>query len=82
MYLNPDRMSPDFRRRIARWLEANGCRHHVALEPIIIKGGVAEYVALCRKDRKSLQRMRIVDCDAVPLGVKRLRIRIPLSAVR
>jgi len=78
MYLHPERVDT---ARIDRWLKRNGCRHHVALEPVVIKGGWVEYTALCRRDRKSIQRMTVVDFEAVPLGRKRLRIRIPLSAV-
>ena len=79
MYLNPNRLSIEFQQRIVRWLEANGCRYHIAMEPIIVRGKVAEYVALCRKDR--VHQMRVRDGECVPLGRKRLRIRIPLSRV-
>lgn len=80
MYLNPNRMRDDHVRRIVRWLEANGCRHYIALEPIIVRGSVAEYVALCRKDERSIDR-QIRGDEMVPLGPKRLRLRIPLSKV-
>lgn len=80
MYLNPDAMPDAFQRRVARWLEANGCRHHIALEPVVVRGNIAEYVALSRKDDKSLDR-QIRDADVIPIGLKRLRIRIPLSKV-
>lgn len=79
MYLNPDHMSYEFQGRIARWLEANGCRHYIALEPITVRGNVAEYVALCRKDR--VHSMRVRDDEIVPLGRKWLRIRVPLRDV-
>jgi hypothetical protein len=80
MYLNPARMDAGQQARIARWLEANGCRHWIALEPIIVRGNVAEYVALARKDDRSLDR-QIHGNEITPLGRKRLRLRIPLRRV-
>lgn len=80
MYLNPDHMPAAKAARIARWLEANGCRHWIALAPIVVRGSIAEYVALARKDDKSIDR-QIRGSEIVPLGPKRLRIRIPLSKV-
>jgi hypothetical protein len=80
MYLNPQHMSTADQLRIVRWLEANGCRHYIALEPIIIRGNIAEYVALARKDDRSIDR-QIRAGDFVYLGHKRLRVRIPLSSV-
>lgn len=81
MYLDPERMDAEFRLRIVRWLEANGCRHHIAMEPLVVRGKVVEYVALCRKDQRSILRAPIRDYAFVPLGRKRLRLRIPLSEV-
>lgn len=81
MYLDPERLSPAHANRIARWLEANGCRYWIDLQPIIVRGNVAEFVALARKnDSKSLAR-QIRGLEITPLGVKRIRIRIPLHKV-
>ena len=77
MYLNPDRMDTAERMAVAKWLERNGCRHHIALEPIVIAGQWAFYTALCRKDAKSMARMKIRNFEAVPLGIRRVRIRSP-----
>jgi len=77
MYLDPDIMNTSERMAVAQWLESNGCRHHIALEPIIIKGQWAFYTALCRKDAKSMRRAKIRDCEMVPLGRRRVRIRSP-----
>ena len=77
MYLNPNKMSAADQNRIAAWLERNGCRHYIAMDPIVIRGNVAEYTALCRKDAKSCARMRlnVARDELVPLGRRRLRIR-------
>jgi len=75
MYLNPDRMVLEERLPIAAWLERNGCRHHIALEPIVIRGQWAYYTALCRKDAKSTRRAKIRDYEMVPLGRRRVRLR-------
>ncbi len=80
MYLNPDRMTSQARQRVDRWLQVNGCRHHVALDPIVVRGNVAEYVAISRRDDRSIER-QIVGGGLVELGRKRLRIRVPLSRV-
>lgn len=81
MYLNPATMTPAHQGRIARWLEANGCRHWIDLQPIIVRGSVAEYVALALKNERSIAR-QIHNDGIVPLGLKRVRIRIPLSKVK
>lgn len=81
MYLDPNKMSVGHQARIARWFEANGCRHWIALEPIVIRGSVAEYVALAIKGSdKSIDR-QIRGMEIEPLGTKRLRLRVPLSKV-
>lgn len=81
MYFNANRMDAAYESRIVRWLEVNGCRHWISRDhPVIIRGSIAEYTALCRKDDKSLDRHLRGD-DLVPLGIKRLRIRIPLRKV-
>lgn len=77
MYLDPDIMNTNERMAVAEWLERNGCRHHIALEPIVIAGQWAFYTALCRKDAKSMARMRVRDGDLVPLGRRRVRLRSP-----
>lgn len=75
MYLNPEHMSAEFEQRLVRWMEANGCRDYIALEPITIRGRVAEYASLGRKGR-------LVICSGEPVTrVRRLRLRIPLSKV-
>lgn len=77
MFINPDRLSTEEQRVVAEWLERNGCRHYIALEPIVIRGQWAEYTALCRKDERSVRRMQVRDSEAVPLGRRRVRIRHP-----
>jgi len=74
MYLNPDWMTTDQRNAVAAWLERNGCRHDIALEPLVIRGQWVHYTALCRRDRKSRQRMVIRDNAIVPLGRRRVRV--------
>ena len=76
MYLNPDHMTTDEQMAVAAWLDRNGCRHHIALEPIVIKGQWAHYIALSRKDHKSLMRAKIRDNEMVPLGRRRVRLRV------
>ena len=76
MYLNPERMTTTERMAIDAWLVRNGCRHHIAIKPIIIKGQWAHYIALSRKDRKSLARAVIRDNEIVPLGSRRVRLRV------
>lgn len=80
MYLDPIRLSVTHQQRIVRWLEANGCRDYIDMQPITVRGRWIEYVALCRKDERSLKR-QIRGGEVVPLGTKRLRIRVPLAEV-
>lgn len=81
MYLNPSHMTNEHAARIMRWLEANGCRNYIAMQPITVRGRWVEYVALIRKgDEKALRRQH-VGGELVPLGRKRLRIRVPLAEV-
>lgn len=80
MYLNPERMDISLEQRIVRWLEANGCRHWLAREPIVLRGSIVEYTALALKNERSIDRQIHRD-EIVPLGRKRMRIRIPLSKV-
>ena len=72
----------DQARSVDAWLVANGCRHHVSIDhPVIVKGRRAHYVALCRRDQRSIRRMRVTpDGDVVPLGERSVRITVPLSA--
>ena len=82
MYLDPDRMTPQFEGRIARWLEVNGCPHWIALEPIVVRGKVAEYTALSRRlDPKGIPDRQVHGDDIVPLGRRKIRLRIPLHKV-
>lgn len=78
-YFNPDHMTDVDQQRIAHWLEANGCRDWIALEPIVLRGNIAEYTAICRKGRE--RHIRVRDDSFIPRGRRRLRIRIPLAAV-
>lgn len=80
MYLDPTRMNSSFEQRIVRWLEANGCRHWIAVEPVIVRGSIVEYTALALKNQRSIDR-QIHGDEIVPIGRKRMRIRIPLSKV-
>jgi|GEM_PF-3235499 len=67
---------------VLRWMKVNGCRHLIAAdEPIIVKGGWIEYVAMCRNDKKSMDRMRVHNDSLVFLGKRRIRNRITLSKV-
>jgi hypothetical protein len=75
MYLNPDRMTIAERVAVDAWLQRNGCRHHIAIEPIIIKGQWAHYTAMCHRDPKSLRRAVIRKDELVSLGPRRVRIR-------
>lgn len=79
MYLDPDRMTPEHQGRIARWFEVNGCPHWIALEPIVVRGKVAEYTAMCRRNDTSDRQIR--GDEFVPLGRRKLRLRIPLAKV-
>ena len=88
MYLNPENMPRDYQARIARWLAANGCRDMIALEPITVRGKVAEYQAICRKhkmgrrwDNKPGGIQFTPDLTRLTTTTRRLRIRIPLQDV-
>lgn len=91
MYLNPiDPVTGDrrgsFDGRVDRWMRANGCRDYVALEPIIVRGNIAEYQAICRRERLNAKPGAggITKTDygwGVKTRTKRLRIRIPFSAI-
>lgn len=88
MYLNPENMPSDHQSRIARWLEANGCRDSIALEPIIIRGKIAEYQAICRKHKTGRQwcdkpggTQLTPDRERLTTTTRRLRIRIPLHKI-
>lgn len=89
MYLNPENMPRDHQGRIARWLEANGCRDIIALEPIIVRGKVAEYQAICRKHKTGREWggkpggiRPTPDLMRLTTTTRRLRIRIPLAKVQ
>lgn len=88
MYFDPRGDPTEFSARIARWLDANGCRDWVALEPVILRGKVVEYQAACRKHKADRE------FDGKPGGIhynaahddlvtttKRMRVRIPLAKV-
>ena len=82
MYIDPDCLTRDQARRVDAWLVANGCRHHVSIDhPVIVKGHRAHYVALCRRDQRSMRRLRITpEGDVVPLGERSVRITVPLAS--
>lgn len=83
MYIDPDWLTRDQARRVDAWLVANGCRHHVSIDhPVIVKGHRAWYTAMCRRDPKSLRRMRLTPerDNIVPLGRRSVRITVPLAA--
>ena len=81
MYFNPDRMDDRYQTRISDWLEANGCRDFIALEPIVVRGQIAEYTSLGRKyriDRDPIDWER----GLLPWARrKKIRLRIPLSRI-
>lgn len=68
---------------ITAWLQENGCRHYVALEPIIVKGNIIEVQALCRVDPKAVQRLA-VDPRTGEFRARtiRLRQRVKLHEMR
>lgn len=74
MYLNPDRMTPDQQVRVLDWMRQNGMpERHVALEPLLVRGGVVEYTEL------DVVRWRR-GMDEVPTRRRRLRTRTPFRA--
>ncbi len=79
--LKPDRMSLDEQQSVAAWMHRNGCRHYIAIEPIIIHGRWAEYTAICRDDPKSLRRTQVRNDSIVNLGKRRVRIRHPFRGL-
>ena len=79
VYIHPDRLTAADRQRVVRWLEANGCRDWVDLEPIIVRGGLIHYVSLGRKSPN--MRRVVVRGQSVVTRARRLRLRVPLSAV-
>ena len=80
MHLDPYRLTRDQRQAVASWLEANGCRDHIALEPITVRGRRAWYTPLCRKDPKALRRITVDKNGELPRHRERsVRIRIPLA---
>lgn len=79
MRLNPDKLTHTQLQAVDQWLIANGCTHYVALEPITIKGRRAHYTALCRRDKKSVERIPVREGCAIPLGQRSVHIRVPLS---
>ena len=76
MYLNPEKLNREQRIAVDRWLVANGCRHHVALEPVIIAGNWVHYRAACRRDRT--QDVRVDERGWVRTTAAKVRIRVPL----
>lgn len=94
MYLNPEHMTGEQQRRIVAWLEANGCRDVIALEPIIVRGKIAEYQSAGRRlkvferrwDGKpgglNMERVGPLEWDRkVVTRTRRLRLRIPLARI-
>lgn len=81
MHMDPEWMTREHCQRIVRWLEANGCRDYIDLQPIIVRGRWIEYVALCRKNDEKGFKRQLRGAELVPLGRKRLRIRVPLAEV-
>ena len=76
----PNTLPTETLRHIDAWMERNGCRDHISLDyPIIIRGRIIEYVAICRKDAKSVARAPIVDLEFGGLKRKRLRLRYPFA---
>ena len=76
MFLDPEGMGVDFQLRVVSWLEANGCRDWVAMEPIVVRGRLAWYTSMGRKGRPI-----VVRGDSVVTRRKCVRIRIPLSEI-
>ncbi len=69
MYLNPDRMTTEQQNRVVEWLQANGHGGDpVALEPVVIRGGVVEFTVFDMKRRWSNKW-------EFPTRRRRLRIR-------
>ena len=79
VHLDADRLTREQMRAVDAWLVANGCRHHVAIEPVVVKGRRAHYTAICRRDPKSLRRLPVHDGNLAPLGRRSVRIRVPLA---
>lgn len=78
-YIPPTLPNP-VAKNIAAWMERNGCRDHISLDyPIIIRGRIIEYVAICRKDAKSVARVPVVGYEFGGLKRKRLRLRYPFA---
>ena len=81
MYFNPDRMDDRFQTRISDWLEANGCRDFIALEPIVVRGQIAEYTSLGRKYRIDRDPFDWEHNSFPWARRKKIRLRIPLSRI-
>ncbi len=63
--------------RIAAWMEANGCRDWVAVEPIVVKGRTIYYTSLGRRDgAHPVDQRMVVRGDEVVTRVRGLRVRI------
>jgi hypothetical protein len=78
-----EKLSGDDEDLIVKWLEVNGCRHWISVEhPVVLAGNVATYVAVCRKDPRSVARVPFVGDSFIMLGKKRARVRVPLADVR
>lgn len=76
MYLNPETMTQAHRSRIDRWLKANGAGKHIALEPVIVRGKVAEFYEV-----RSFAIRSYREGSWPILTRRRLRIRIPLNKI-
>ena len=76
----PNTLPVETQRSIVAWMERNGCRDYISADyPIIIRGRIIEYVAICRKDAKSVARAPIVGYEFGGLKRKRIRLRYPFA---
>ena len=76
----PNTLPVETMRNIDHWMERNGCRDHISADyPIIIRGRIIEYVAMFRKDAKSIARAPIRDLEFGGFKRKRLRLRYPFA---
>lgn len=80
MFLNPERLDGRQQLVVDEWLRANGCRDHVDLVPVVIAGNWIHYSAICRRDPKSVRRLKegryVIDkIDQLPDGSFRVHDR-------
>lgn len=67
VFLNPDHLTAEQMRLVDAWLVANGCRHHVAREPIRILGDRVYYTALSLRNDASLAARPVRDLTNNPI---------------